>query len=162
MIATLAFRDLTLEDDEDGGGVRLRLERRYRHPVERVWRAISEPDELAHWFASDEPMQVVERDAPHRLVATLVRRRRCASTCDRTATGCVLVFTHAFADRDVAARTAAGWDRCFARLEALFAGQPMDEADSLELWPLVHERYAETFEIDPEIGRSAFAEHPPT
>ena len=160
MIASFAFRDLTLEDDP-AGGARVRLERRYRHPVERVWRAISDPHELAQWFASGEPMQVVERHEPRLLVAswygdTLRFALRPAGT------GCVLVFTHAFADRDVAARTAAGWDRCFARLEALFAGQPMAEAVSLELWPLVHERYAETFELDPEIGRSAYAEHPLT
>ena len=72
----------------------------------------------------------------------------------------MLVFTHAFADRDMAARTAAGWDRCFARLEALLAEQPMSEAVSLELWPVVHERYAQTFDVDPEIGRSAYAAHP--
>ena len=76
--------------------------------------------------------------------------------------GCVLVFTHAFADRDTSARTAAGWDRCFARLEALFAGVPMDEATSLQLWPDVHERYAERFGVDPEIGRTAYAAHPQT
>jgi hypothetical protein len=76
--------------------------------------------------------------------------------------GCVLVFTHAFGDRETAARTAAGWDRCFARLEALFAGQPMDGATALELWPEVHERYAERYGVDPEIGRRAYAEHSST
>jgi len=76
--------------------------------------------------------------------------------------GCRLVFSHAFEDRDTAARTAAGWDRCFARLEALLAQQPMGERDSLELWPLVRESYAETFEVDPEIGRRAYAQHPAT
>lgn len=30
----------------------LRFERRYRHPVDRVWRAISEPDEMGRWFPS--------------------------------------------------------------------------------------------------------------
>jgi uncharacterized protein YndB with AHSA1/START domain len=30
----------------------LSFERRVSHPVERVWRAITEPDELAHWFPS--------------------------------------------------------------------------------------------------------------
>ena len=30
----------------------LRFERRYPHPVERVWRAVTEPDELAAWFPS--------------------------------------------------------------------------------------------------------------
>src|SRR5205085_289579 len=28
----------------------LRFERRLEHPPERVWRAITEPEELAHWF----------------------------------------------------------------------------------------------------------------
>ena len=28
----------------------VRFERRYPHPVEHVWRAVTEPDQLAHWF----------------------------------------------------------------------------------------------------------------
>lgn len=31
----------------------LRFERRYSHPMERVWRAISDPDEMARWFPSN-------------------------------------------------------------------------------------------------------------
>jgi uncharacterized protein YndB with AHSA1/START domain len=31
----------------------LRFERRYRQPVERVWIAITDPDEMAVWFPSD-------------------------------------------------------------------------------------------------------------
>ena len=72
--------------------------------------------------------------APHRLVATWFGDEL-RFELHPAGDGCVLVFTHAFADRDVAARTAAGWDRCFARLEALFAGRPMDEPTSLQLWP---------------------------
>jgi len=30
----------------------LRFERRLPHPVERVWRAVSEPAELARWFVA--------------------------------------------------------------------------------------------------------------
>ena len=56
---------LTLED-----GPQLRLERRYRHPVERVWRAIDDADERAHWFPDDEPLTVVERRPPHLLIGT--------------------------------------------------------------------------------------------
>jgi uncharacterized protein YndB with AHSA1/START domain len=159
-IAGMAFRDLTLEDGGEGR-TRVRLQRRLRHPVERVWRAISEPDELAHWFASDAPMEIVERVAPHRLLATWFGDElRFELRPDGD--GCVLVFTHEFDERDVAARTAAGWDRCFARFEALLAEQPMSAAVSLELWPAVHERYAERFGVDPEIGRRAYAAHPHT
>jgi uncharacterized protein YndB with AHSA1/START domain len=32
----------------------LRFERRLHHPVERVWRALTEPDELAAWLALAE------------------------------------------------------------------------------------------------------------
>lgn len=31
----------------------LRFERRYRHPIDRVWRAITEPAEMAAWFPSE-------------------------------------------------------------------------------------------------------------
>ena len=76
--------------------------------------------------------------------------------------GCVLVFTNGFAHRDTAARTAAGWDRALARLDALLAGEPISEAESLHDWPATHERYAQAFGVDPELGRRAFAEHPLT
>lgn len=33
----------------------LRFERRYRQPIERVWRAVTEPEEMAEWF----PAQVL-------------------------------------------------------------------------------------------------------
>lgn len=31
----------------------LRFERRYRHPIERVWQAVSDPAEMAQWFPSN-------------------------------------------------------------------------------------------------------------
>ena len=158
MIATMAFRDLTLHDDD---GPTLRLERRYRHPVERVWRAITDPDELARWFPPDAPLEVTQSDEPHLLAGTWFGDPlRFELRPDGE--GCVLVFTHAFEDRDTAARTGAGWDRCFARLDALLADRVMSEAESLADWPAVHERYAERFEVDPELGRRAYAEHPRT
>ena len=33
----------------------LRFERRLDHSVERVWRAVTEPAELARWFVSEVP-----------------------------------------------------------------------------------------------------------
>jgi predicted acyl esterase len=106
-------------------------------------------------------MEVVEADAPRLLVArwngsTL----RFALEADGDATW--LRFTHAFTDPGQAALTAAGWDRCIVRLEAVLNGGTLDEPASLELWPWVHERYAERFGVDPEIGRRALAEHPAT
>ncbi len=38
----------------------------------------------------------------------------------------------------------------------------MSEAESFADWPAVHERYAKTFDVDPDLGRRAYAEHPRT
>lgn len=156
MIARIAARGLTLED-----GPTLRLERRYEQSVERVWRAISDPDELRHWFASGEPLEVCESEPPLLLAGTWfgdALRFELRPDGD----GCLLYFTHEFADRDTSARTAAGWDRCFARLDALFAAAPMSEAASLADWLEVHERYAAAFDVEPQLGLDAYAAHPLT
>ncbi len=153
-IAQMAFRDLALEE-----GPVLRLERRFTQPIERVWRAVAE--ERAHWFPSGEALEVTTRESP-RLLEGRWFGDRLRFELRAEGAGCVLSFSHAFADRDTAARTAAGWDRCFARMDALLGGAPLGEAESLELWPLVHERYAAGFGIDPELGRRAFAGHPLT
>jgi hypothetical protein len=54
---------------------------------------------------------------------------------------------------------AAGWDRCFAHLDALLGGEPVSEADALAAWLDVHDRLAATWEIDPAIGRQVYARH---
>jgi uncharacterized protein YndB with AHSA1/START domain len=142
-----------------GDGPELRLRRRVFHPVERVWRALTDGAELAQWFPGE--LEVVEAEAPRLLVARW-HGETLRFELEADGDAAVLRFTHAFGDRDVAARTAAGWDRCLARLDALLAGGALSERDSLALWPQVHERYAETFGVDPEIGRRAYAEHPAT
>ena len=145
--------DVTLED-----GPTLRFERRYPHSIDRVWRAITDPDELRHWFPPGEELDVTESDPPRLLAGTWFGEQlRFELTPDGD--GCVLVFTHVFSGRERAARDAAGWDRCFARFEALLGGSPLSEADSLAAWPAVHEGYAERFGVDPELGRKAFADH---
>jgi uncharacterized protein YndB with AHSA1/START domain len=146
---------VTLEE-----GPTLRLERRYDHPVERVWRAITDPDELRHWFPPEEDLKVTESEPPHVLAGSWcgdALRFELRPDGD----GCVLVFTHAFADRNKAARDGAGWASCFARFDALLAGEPMSAADSLVGWLETHERYAEQFGVDPELGRKAFAQYHP-
>jgi uncharacterized protein YndB with AHSA1/START domain len=142
-------------------GPALRFIRRYSYPIERVWRAISDPVERQSWFPSDAETDVVESDPPRLLVLTFwgdpLRFQLQAD-----GEGCLLTFTHTFADRMGAARTAAGWDRCFTRMDAYLAGGSLGEAEALELWPTVHERYAEAFHVDPEPGRKAFRQHPLT
>jgi uncharacterized protein YndB with AHSA1/START domain len=142
----------TLENIDDRP--RLRLD----HDVERVWRAITDPDELRRWFPPGEELEVTESEPP-RLLAGSWYGDHLRFELRPDGQGCVLVFTHSFADRDKAARDAAGWDRCFARLEALLQGEPMSEKQSLEGWSEVHERYAAEFGVDPALGRQALAAH---
>jgi uncharacterized protein YndB with AHSA1/START domain len=152
-IARLGFRGLTLTD-----GPTLRLERRYDQPAERVWRALTDPDELSRWFPGE--FTVRRSDPPRLLVGGWQGDGELRFELRPDGGGCVLTFTHTFADRSLAAMTGAGWDRCFARLDAVLAGQTMSEADSLRDWPEVHERVAAAWGIDPEIGRKAYAAHP--
>jgi uncharacterized protein YndB with AHSA1/START domain len=145
------MNELTLED-----GPKLRLERRYAHPIERVWRAITDPEERGRWFPG--ALDVTESDEPRLLAGTWYDDElRFELTPDGD--GCVLVFTHAFDEGAKSARDAAGWQSCFDRFDALLAGSPVDESAALESWPENHERYAERFGVDPELGRKSFAEH---
>jgi hypothetical protein len=136
----------------------LRFERRLDHSIERVWRAITEPEDLDHWFPQSEPLQVTEREQPRLLAGTWYGDSlRFELRPDKE--GCVLVFTHTFGEREKAARDAAGWDSCFVRFAALLEGTPIAESASLASWPATHERYAESFDVDPQLGREAFAQH---
>lgn len=123
----------------------VRLVRRYPHPVETVWRAVSEPEHLAAWFPSavdldphvggevrfgpasaDDPGltgEVLAWEPPHLLAFTWgtdAIRFELAATDD----GTELVLLHAFDDRAGAASFAAGWDGCGLALAALLAGDP--------------------------------------
>ena len=144
-----------------GDGPELRIERRYRSSPERLWQAIADPDERRRWFPSDAPLEVDVSEPPTRLEGTWFGDRLTFEITP-AGEGSRLVFTHAFTDPATSARTAAGWDRCVARLDALLAGGELGEREALEHWPLVHERYAETFGVDPALGREAFAAHPLT
>ena len=146
----MGFRDLELDGDV------VRLQRRYKHPVTRLWRAFTDPAELAQWFPETQEYEIAEAQEPHLIVARWwgeALRIELQESGEET----ILTFQHTIGDPPTAARTAAGWDRCFFALEALFAGQPMPREVSLEHWPTVHERYAERFGVDPELGRAAYS-----
>jgi len=142
----------------------LRFERRLTHPVEKVWRAITEPAELSGWFPADMEMDlqeggkilfvfregegptqdgsIVELDPPRVFAYTwgddLLRWELWPEDG-----GCRLVFTHTFDDRPSAASFAAGWTICLAALHRVAAGQPVEPA--LHRWPELHDGYVEQF-----------------
>src|SRR3954454_12496715 len=111
----------------------LRFERRFAHPVEKVWRAVSEPAELAHWFPCRVeagelrvgaklhfvfPEEVgIEMDGevtafePPRLLAFTWGEDELRFELEPHGDGGTLLrFTDVIAEQDKAARDAAGWD----------------------------------------------------
>ena len=133
-------------EEIDGRPV-LRFERRLAHPVQKVWRAVTEPAELAHWFPArltidmrvggrvdfafpDEaapPMggEVTALDPPRVFAFTWeddMLRFELEPIDDGQ--GCLLRFTHALSRRDQGAMVAAGWSVCFEELDKHLAGEP--------------------------------------
>jgi uncharacterized protein YndB with AHSA1/START domain len=129
------------------------FERRLAHPVDVVWRAVTEPGELAHWFPSAvsvdlrpggamrftfpdgafAPMEglVVELDPPHRFAFTWGDELlRIELEPDAGGEGCMLRFTHVLSRRDQASRDAAGWHVCLDRLERHAGGAPASSPTS--------------------------------
>jgi uncharacterized protein YndB with AHSA1/START domain len=132
--------------DTSGDRPTLRFERRIAHPIEAVWRTISEPAELAHWFPTevrgevaragatlefvfpgeDRPHlgQVLEAEPPRLLVFTWfddVLRFELEEDGEGATT---LRFSHAIEEVAGAARTAAGWTVCLDGLEQAAKGTP--------------------------------------
>jgi uncharacterized protein YndB with AHSA1/START domain len=149
----------------------LRFERRLAHPVQRVWRAISERDELAAWFvapmafeaegqrfeAMDQPGEVLRLE-PERALEWEWGGERFLFELFPDGDGTRLVFVHVFASREHGADYASGWHFHFERLDAHLAGRPVPAADPARLVEL-NDRYADQFGLDREVGRQVIAEH---
>jgi uncharacterized protein YndB with AHSA1/START domain len=147
----------------------LRFERRVAHPIETVWRAITEPSELAHWFPSavevdlrvggkmtftfpeqplpDEaltmPGEVTELEPP-RLIAFYWGEDHLRFELEPTdgGTGCVLRFTALIDAKDKAARDAAGWHVCLDGLEQQLDGASEDTIHGVtETWQQRYKDY---------------------
>lgn len=139
----------------------LRFERLLRHPPTKVWRAVTEPGELAHWFpaavavdgralrftfpdGSGNDGEVLEFDPPKVFAFrwhTDVLRFELLPHDD----GTLLVFTHVLSAEPGAGRTAAGWDTCFGALEASLAGEDFTPPAD---WLGPMERYVREFGLD--------------
>jgi uncharacterized protein YndB with AHSA1/START domain len=154
--------------DTIGGKTVLRFERRLAHRPEKVFRAISDPAELAHWFPArmetelrpgaairftfegddlDGPGgEILEVDPPKLLVYTWgddVLRWEIVPEGD----GSRLFFSQTLAEGGTSgglpgtARNAAGWDVCLADLAARLDGEG---SRGVEWFPLF-EGYVERF-----------------
>lgn len=151
----------------DGRNV-LRIERRLRHRPEKVWRAITEPEHLRHWFPAPVELELTlgaeirfgppDGDGPTQdgRITELEPPRRFAFTWDDNLLsfelgahddGCLLVFTHTFDYRAGAASFAAGWKACFDALDLALDGKPVDTLVPDDM-NQVHEAYVAHFGLD--------------
>src|SRR4051794_29468206 len=111
----------------------VRFERRLAHPIDTVWRTLTEPEELAHWFPATVTVdlrpggamsfdfgqgvtldgEVVELDPPRRFTFTWgTEELRFTLEPEDGGTACRLSFIHILDEENTAARNAAGWHVC--------------------------------------------------
>jgi uncharacterized protein YndB with AHSA1/START domain len=142
------------------GRHQLTFTRTLRHPPEKVWRALTEPEHLAAWFpqevrggwavgaalrfvdGGDEAAafdgEVLAYDPPKLLEFTWGTDELRFELAPRDG-GCVLTLIAVFDEVGRAARDAAGWDACLDVLEAGLDGAPAPDAGAR--WIAWHERY---------------------
>jgi uncharacterized protein YndB with AHSA1/START domain len=136
----------------------LRFERHLARPVDEVWRAVTDPDEMRSWFPTrieiDEwkagaamthhfdahdidplPGRVLDWDPPRRVSFTWAADTITFELAPAGDGGTIFVLTEELSAQH-AARNAAGWDACLDRLEA--------GAES-EAWQARFDRYASAF-----------------
>ncbi|HEY1238846.1 MAG TPA: SRPBCC family protein [Solirubrobacterales bacterium] len=162
----------------EGNRVGVRFERRLAHPPERVWRAITDPEDLAAWFPDTiegefgqgaevtfpkfvemglpSVGRVTEFDPP-RLLAFTWGPSTLRFELEPDGDGCRLVFMDSL-PREESAKNAAGWEVCLADLESRLDGEEA-AGRSEGLWTELHEHYAERFDVDPEVGLRAMREY---
>ncbi len=144
------------------------FERRLAHPVEAVWRAVTEPDELAHWFPCEVEVDL-RLGGPMRFVFEAMALPDTASTMLGEVTeldpptrfsflwgddhlhfalepiedgdACLLRFTVELDSRDKAARDGAGWHLCLDALERRLDGDEAQRPDPPERWRDYYEEY---------------------
>ncbi len=149
----------------DGGRWRLRFTHTLCHPPEKVWRAITEPEQLAHWFPTTiegerlvgaplrfsfprgqappmegemlayEPQSLIEFRWGPDIVRIELRS---------VEGGTELTLLDTLDEHGKAARDGAGWHVCLDALKVSLSGEqgPREEMDR---WHEVHPHYVEDF-----------------
>ncbi|MER6385625.1 SRPBCC family protein [Streptomyces sp. NPDC001250] len=140
MLVDLTGTYLTLDD----GRPAVRFSRTYDHPVDRVWRFVTDPDELEQWFPFRAEMELRpggtirfsgDPDTPDftgRMLAVDPPRHLSFEwggdelRFDLEAVGAQrtrFTLTNVLGETDTAARNGAGWEVCLSALDAKARGE---------------------------------------
>jgi uncharacterized protein YndB with AHSA1/START domain len=148
--------------------------RELRHPVERVWSALTEPGQLAAWapFLADRDLGTVGEatltmvdGAPEVPMASRVLRAQPPTLLEYdwggdllrwelepTASGTRLTLRHTIAERDDVPKMAAGWHLCLAVADRLMDGDPVDPIRGADAnnygWSQLRDRYRDQLGTD--------------
>ena len=149
----------------DDGCWQIRFERRLPHPVEKVWRAATEPAHLAAWFPTtieggrergsalrfsfpngeappfDGEMLAYE---PPVLMEFRWGPDRIRLELIPSGEATLLILSDTLDEQGKAARDGAGWHTCLDALALQMAGDP-DPRRALRTWSEVHPGYVERF-----------------
>jgi uncharacterized protein YndB with AHSA1/START domain len=146
-----------------------------RHPPDRVWAALTEPDQLRDWapFVADRDLgrpgeatlTMIDGDVAEDLPAAVTRAEPPTlleySWGDDllrwelapTPRGTRLTLRHTVEDRDMAPKVAAGWHLCLVVAERLLDGQPIGPIRGEDArnygWDDLREAYAKALGINP-------------
>ncbi|MFC5267283.1 SRPBCC family protein [Kribbella qitaiheensis] len=148
----------------------LRMERRLTHPPEKVWRALTDPSELAAWFPTaveldlrldgkisftfeqgeddfvedpDNSGVIRAYDPPRLLEYTWgaeIQRWELAPTDG----GCLLTLTATYDDRPGSASFTSGWILCLDALDKALGGATIQR----ETYPALHEHFIKQYSLD--------------
>ncbi|ADB32620.1 Activator of Hsp90 ATPase 1 family protein [Kribbella flavida DSM 17836] len=154
----------------ENGRTVLRMERRLAHPPEKVWRALTDPAELAHWYPAlveadlrldgrivftfadgeddfvDDPDNtgVIRAYDPPRLLEFTWGSEVQRWEVTPTAEGCVLALTSTYDDRASSASLTSGWILCLDALDKALGGSAVPR----EHYSVLHEHFVKQFGLD--------------
>jgi uncharacterized protein YndB with AHSA1/START domain len=150
MTEHLPTADGIVEQAPDGSTT-VRFDRRLRHPIERVWEALTDPDELRRWWG-DTKLLEISADWGSTAPGQPGTRTHLTWELEPDGDHTLLHFTNRVDAPDQDAGTAAGWHLHLDALAVVLAGREVDIAHPDDLFAPLQQAYTEKYGAPPEPG----------